>query len=117
EWRSIAANRRRVSPHAALGDVMEKREETVEILLGQRIIFVIVTPRAAQRQPQPDGGGGFDAVGAIFNEEFFGNDPALLIDHVVAVKAGRDLLIKRRIWQKVAGQLLDGELIEWQVAI
>ena len=96
---------------------MEEGVEPVEILLRQRIVFVIVAARAVHGQPQPDGRGGLDAVGAIFGEKFLRNNAAFLVDHVVAVKSRGDFLVKRGIGQEIAGKLFDGELVEREVAV
>ena len=85
--------------------------------MGDRIVFVRVAPRTTHRQTHEGGGCGFDAVDDILDLILVGNRPAFEIDHVVAVEAGGHLLLARGIRQQVAGQLLDGELIEWQVAV
>ena len=43
--------------------------------------------------------------------------PAFVGRDVAAMEAGGDLLVERRIGQQVAGQLLDGELVERQIAV
>ncbi len=46
-----------------------------------------------------------------------GNRAALEVDHVVPVEAGGDLLLPRRVREQIAGELLDRELVEGQVAV
>ena len=117
-------HRRRVPPDGSavvadslLGHIVEESEQRIEILLRERIVLVVVAAGAAQRLPQPHRRGGLDAVGAVLGEELFRDHAALFVDHGVAVKPGGDPLFERRVRQQVAGNLLDGELVERQVAV
>src|SRR5206468_12146648 len=89
----------------------------VELLLRNRIVLVIVTNRAARRQSHENRGGSLRAVNGITNVKLFINGSAFAGAHVATVKSARDFLVESRVWQKVAGQLLDGEFIEWLVAV
>jgi hypothetical protein len=102
---------------AFFGHVVEEGEQAVKVALRKRVVFVVVTAAAAERQAQPDGGGRLDAVGDIFDGVFFGDDPALGVAAVVAIEAGRDLLVERRTGQQVPGDLLDRELVERHVSV
>ena len=102
---------------AELGHVVEEGEELVELLVGDRIELVRVAARAPHRQAHERGGGRLDAIDDVLDLILVGNRPTLEVDHVVAIEARRHLLIARRVRQQVAGELLDRELIERQVAV
>ncbi len=78
---------------------------------------MIVTASTAHREAKPDGGGGFDAVDHVFDEELFGERAALGVLAVVAVEGGGENLLVGRVGQHVSGELLDGELIERHVVV
>ncbi len=48
------------------GDVVEEGFQRVEVLLGEGVIFVVVTPCAVEGLAEPHGGGGFDPIGGVF---------------------------------------------------
>ena len=78
---------------------------------------MVVAARAADGEPEPDGAGRLDAVDDVLDLCLGGDRAALAVEHVVAVEAGGDELIKRRLRQQVAGELLDGELVKRHVAV
>ena len=78
---------------------------------------MIVAARAAHRQAQPDGRRGFDAIDDVLDGVLFGDDAAFGVGAMIAIEAGGDVLLERGIGQQIAGQLLDRELIERQVAV
>ena len=102
---------------ALLGDVVEEGEEPVELVLRDRVELVAVAAGAGQRQAQPDGRGRVDAVDDVLDGVLLGDDAPFAVAAMVAVEAGRDLLVERRAGQQVAGELLDRELVERQVAV
>ena len=53
----------------------------------------------------------------VIDARLLGDAAALTIDHVVAMKAGGDELVLRRIGQQIAGELLHGEAVERQVVV
>ena len=77
---------------------MKKSFQAVEITLGKGIKFVIVTACAIERLAKPDRGGRFHPIGRVFGEEFLGDDPTFLIEHMIAVQARRDALLQRGLW-------------------
>ena len=103
--------------HPPLRDVVEVGEKPVELFLRKQIVLVVVAARASERQPQPHGGRGIDAIDHVFHRVLLGNDAAFPVAAVIAVEAGGDLLVERGVGQHVAGDLLDGELVEGQVAV
>ena len=111
------AERCDVLHQAGFGDAVEEREELVVLALRDRIVLVIVAAGAADREAEPDGRGRLDAIDDILDAILLVDDAGFVGHHVIAIEAGRDLLIERRIGQQVAGELLDGELIERQVRV
>ena len=102
---------------ALLRQLIEVREELIELALRQRVKLVIVALSTSSRQSHPHGRGRADAVGDVLGAVLFGSDTGLLGNHVIAVEPGRDPLFDRRIWQQVAGELFDRELIERHVRV
>ena len=78
---------------------------------------MVVAARAADRQAQKGRSGRADAVNHGLDAVLLVVDAAFLIDHRVAVKAGGDQLLLRRVGQKIAGDLLDDEAVERHAAI
>ena len=102
---------------ARLCDVIEERKDGIEVLLANRVVLVIVAACAAKGHPKPNGTGGFDAVNDGFDTPLFCDDAAFGIDTVIAVEAGGDDLFSRGIWEHVASELLDGELVKGFVGV
>jgi hypothetical protein len=82
-----------------------------------RVILVRMALSTADRHAQPDRARRIDAIDDGIKTEFQRIDPAFLVDHRIAMEAGGDPLPDRRFRQHVAGQLLDGELIERHIRI
>ena len=78
---------------------------------------MIVAAGAADREAKPDRAGGLDAVDHVLDLCLGGDRAALAVEHVVAVEAGGDELIERRLRQQVAGELLDREFVERHVVV
>src|ERR1051326_3964004 len=76
-----------------------------------------MTLSAAQRDAEEDLGRRVHPVDHSLDAILLLIDAALAIGQRVAMKARRHLLIAGRLWKKIAGQLLDDELIVGQVAI
>ncbi len=97
--------------------VVEEGHEAVEVLLRDRVELVVVALGARERAAEPHGPRRGDPVHQRLEAVLLDVDPALLVELAVAVEAGRDLLLERRVLQHVAGELLDGEVAERQIAI
>ena len=97
--------------------VREEREQPEVVLLREGIVLVVVALRAGERAAQPDGRRRVRAIDEDLVARLLGIDAALLVGHRVAMEPGGDLLLDRRVRQHVAGNLLDRELIERQVAV
>src|SRR5207249_199321 len=89
----------------------------IELALANRIELVVVALAATDRQAEPYGAGGVDAVNHRLDAELLDVDAAFLIDERVAVEARGDLLVERRVRQQIAGELLDCELVERQILV
>src|SRR4051812_5390533 len=96
---------------------MKERLQPVEIALRERVVFVVVAARAVESLRQPDRRGRLDAIGGVFREELLGKDAAFLVQHVIAVESRRDALVESWVWQQVARDLFDGELVERLVRV
>ena len=102
---------------AAFGDVVEVGVDLVELLLRDRVELVVVAAGAPQGQPHPHRAGRRHAIYHVLDQELLGDDAALAVLAVVAVEGGGDLLLQGRVGEHVAGDLLDGELIERHVVV
>ena len=78
---------------------------------------MIVALRAAERAAHPDVGHVAHAVGCVDGEVFLFLDAAFVGGLQQAVVAGGDALFERGVWQEIAGELLPGELVEWQIGV
>ena len=95
-----------------LDGVIEVGHEAEVVVVGDRVVFMGVALGAAGGEAEPGGAGGGDAVGHGVEAELEGVDAAFFIEHGVAVKAGGGDLFRSGIGKHVAGELLDGKLIE-----
>ena len=106
-----------VPVHRILRRVIEERTHGVEVLGSDRIEFVIVAHRAAGGEAHEDLAGRLCAVAGVEHEILLGDRAAFIGGDIAAIEAGRDLLIQCGVRQQIAGELLNGELIERQVAV
>ena len=102
---------------APLRNVVEVRQDLVELLLRDRVELVVVAAGAAHRQAEPDRGRRLDAVDGVLDEELVDDDAPLAVLAVVAVERGGDALVAGRTGQHVASELLDGEPVERHVGV
>ena len=86
--------------HLRLVGVVEERHELVILAVRDRVVLVRVALGAADRQAEPDGAGGADAVDHGVEAELQRVDAAFLVEHRVAVKAGGDALLDA--WRRAA---------------
>ena len=108
---------RRVAAAAVDRRLVEEGSELVILALGERIEFMVVATTAVERQAKPNRAHRLGHIEDIIDAILLGNAAALAVNHVIAVEAGSQDLIVRRIRQKITGQLLDGELIERHVVV
>ena len=106
-----------VAEHARFLVGIEVGEELVELLLADRVVFVVVAAAAVERQRHPGRAGGLQAVDDRFDEPLLDDATALAVEAVVAVEARGDDLGFQRVRQQVAGELFDGELVERLVLV
>ena len=113
--RANLAGKRRRNVHLLFG--IEEGCELVELLLGDGVVLMVVALRAPHREPQPDGSQRSGAVQHLFVAKLLGVGAAFAIRQGIAVEAGghQHFLVAAR--QQIAGNLLDGELVERQIAI
>src|SRR5262249_3758549 len=96
---------------------VEKRKELVILALADRIILVIVALGAADGQTQEHFARGIHAIDYLLDAELLGVHTPFLIRQRVAVEAGRDSLVLRGIWKKIAGKCSSGKAIERNVVV
>ncbi len=97
--------------------VGKEREQPEIVLLAERIVLVVVALGAGERGAKPDRRRRVDAIDEHFVHRLVRIDAPFLVRHRIAMEAGRDPLIDGRIWQHVAGNLLDSELVERHVSV
>ena len=92
-----------------------KQREVVGVC--QRVKLMRVALRAAGGEPQPGGAGGGDAIDHRQITKLQRVDSPFLVEHRVAVKAGRHNVVGRGAGEQVAGKLANRELIKRHVGI
>ena len=100
-----------------LRHVVEQRVKLVKLPLRNRVVFVVVTPRAAKRQPEENRGRRLDAIHHGLDTILLIDDASLALDRMVAIEAGRHALGDRRVRQQVAGELLEGKPVERHIVV
>ena len=105
------------SVQALFGNGVEKGRKAVELPLPNGVVLVVVAAGASHGQAHPDRGRGVDPVDHVLQLVLLGNGASLEVDHVVAVESGGQPLSGRGPGEQVAGQLLDGELVEGLVPV
>ena len=78
---------------------------------------MVVALRAAHGKAHPHGSQRSGAIQHLLIAELFGIGAALAIGERVAIEAGGHQRVEIAIRQQVAGELLDGELVEGEIAI
>ena len=106
-----------VGVDAPLLDVGEEGAQGVEVLRREGVELVVVALAAVEGRPEPGQAHGADAVGGALGQVLLRLSAPLAGHHVQAVEAGSRELLGRRAGQEVAGQLLDGELVERLVVV
>ncbi len=107
----------RVADVRRLRHVVEQRVKLVKLPLRNRVVFVVVTPRAAKRQPEENRRRRLDAIHHGLDAVLLIDDASLALDRMVAVETSRHALGDRRVRQQVAGELLEGEPVERHVVV
>src|SRR6185437_7898645 len=92
-------------------DVVEEGEHPVEVLLADRVVFMVVAPCAAKREPKEGSAGGSYPVGRVFGAEFLFNAAALVGLAMEPVEGSGDELLPCWGRQQVTGQLPEDELV------
>ena len=108
---------RDVAIHGRVGGAMEESVERIKLFRRQRVVLMVVADRAARGQAEPNLGGGRRAFDGVPIDEFGFDRAAFAGGDIAAIESGGDQLIRRRVWQHVAGELPDRELVEWQVGV
>ena len=102
---------------APLGHVVEVGEDLVELLLRDGVELVVVAAGAPQGQAHPHRPRRRHPVDHVLDQELLGDDAALAVLAVVPVEGGGDALLEGGVGQQIAGDLLDGELVERHVRV
>ena len=78
---------------------------------------MIVASCATCGEPEPCVRRCFDSVNDVFGPPFLGDDSAFGVYSVVAVETGGNFVVEGCIWQQVASDLFDSELVVWHTGI
>ncbi len=97
--------------------LIEVREELVIFFLSDRIVFMIVALSTFHAESHPHHRCCLHAIDHVFHTVLFFDQSAFVCRCVVAQKSSGDFLLRGRIRQQITGQLLDGKLVEWLVAV
>ena len=106
-----------VAVHHVLRRVPEEGGQRVELALRDRVELVVVAGRAANRQAEVDAADSLRPVLGVDRLVLLRHDAALVRRDVVALEAGGDELIERRLGEQVAGDLLHRERVERLVLV
>ena len=85
--------------------------------MRHRVKLMRMTLGTAKRKPQPCGRRRIHPIHNRMKTKLQRINAAFFIDHGVTMKTSGDPLRARGVGQHVAGELFDGELIKWQVAV
>ena len=100
-----------------MGGIPEEGRHRIEVLLREWVELVVVALRAVGGQAEVDPAHGLHAVGGVVGEVLFDDRTAFVGRRVATLEAGRDALVLGRVREQVAGELLDGELVERLVTV
>ena len=78
---------------AGLVDAVEEREQPEVVLLADRVVLVVVAPRALDADAEKGPPERVDAIGDVLDAVLLGDDAALLTLHVIAIEAGGQPLL------------------------
>ena len=102
---------------AAFVDRIEVRVQLIKLALRERVVLVVVAATAADGQTEPHSAGCFSTINDVIDARLFRDATALSVEHVIAMKACRDELIRRRIFEQVTGELFDRKSIKRHIFI
>ena|SRR5436190_1570448 len=105
----------RIKP--GLVDVIKESGHPVEVLLLDRIVFMVMTTSAAEGQAQKSCSGGGHAVGDVLGAKFLLDTAAFIGLTVQAVESGGQDLVASRRWHQVTRYLPEGELVIGEVLV
>ena len=97
--------------------VVEDGEQAEVIFLGDGVVLVSMTLGTGHRGAHPNGHGGVHAIHDGDVAVFLVARAALVVRHRIAMKRGRGQLLIGGVVQQIAGDLLQGELIERLVGV
>ena len=92
-------------------------KHTEVLVVGQRVVFMSVALGALSRDSQNAFADGVHAIEEAFDSELLGLGSTFFVGHGVAEVSGGDFVILACVGEKVAGDLVDDELIVFHVAI
>ena len=97
--------------------IVDEGEHAVVVALGERVVLVVVTLRALNREAQNGLADRVHAVEHRLHPELLGIGSALGVDHRIAQEAGGYAIVLRRSGKQVSGDLLDDESVVGHVCI
>ena len=111
--RGVAA----VPEYTPFGNMTEEGEELIELPLRHGVVFVVVAASAPQGQGEPGCPGGLEPIHHVLGLPLLIDGPELGVEPVVPVEPRGHLLPEGGVGEEVAGQLLEGELVERHVGV
>ena len=78
---------------------------------------MVMAGGAADSQAKPCCGHSLGAIHRIANVKLLVYCAAFARGHIAPVESAGNFLLACRLRQEIAGELFDGELVEWQIAI
>jgi hypothetical protein len=115
--RGVELHERSLVVAIGIGGLIQDRVKLEVFVERERVVLVRVALGARHGGAHPDGEGRVDAIDDGDGAEFLIVRAALGIVHRVPMEAGGVQLIGGRVGQKIAGHLLDRELVERHVAV
>ena len=98
-------------------DAVEIGHEAEEVVLRNRVELVVVAAGATDGHAQDRRAISAHAIHGIFHKPLLPNGASLVVDPMVAVERGGDLLIEAGIREEVAGELLGQKLVIGHVRV
>ena len=98
-------------------NIIEESEQGVKVLLGERIIFVIVTGGAMDRHPHEGGANGGDTIDHVLEETLLGQRGPAVDNEMQSIETRSNELVAGRIGEQVASQLIANEVVVAQILV
>ena len=113
DWRS----QQDIAIHRGISRAIEEGIHRVKLLLADGVILVVMTHRAACRQPHPHRHGGVRAINCVAMDELLVDRSTLAGRDIAAIESRGDRLLPSGIGQKITRKLPQRKLVIGQVFV